>query len=39
MPTATRMYVIDARHFLDDKGAIAPDKGPARTLALPCSHK
>ncbi len=31
------MYVIDARHFLDDKGAIGPRKGPARTLAEFCA--
>lgn len=22
------MYITDARHFLDDKGAIAPRRGP-----------
>lgn len=27
------MYVIDARHYLDDKGNIGPDKGPARKMA------
>jgi len=30
---ATRMYITDARHFLDDKGAIAPVCGPAKALA------
>lgn len=37
MPTAARMYIVDARHFLDDKGAIAPSKGPARALAEFCA--
>ena len=27
------MYIIDATHYLDDKGAIAPQKGPARKFA------
>ena len=27
------MYITDVRHFLDDKGAIAPLKGPARAMA------
>ena len=27
------MYIIDATHFLDDKGAFAPQKGPARKFA------
>jgi hypothetical protein len=27
------MYVIDLTHFLDEKGAIAPERGPARKLA------
>jgi Zn ribbon nucleic-acid-binding protein len=27
------MYLIDARHFLDDKGDIAPERGPARKMA------
>ena len=27
------MYITDARHFLDDKGAIAPLRGPARAMA------
>lgn len=27
------MYVIDATHYLDDKGAIAPQRGPARKMA------
>jgi hypothetical protein len=27
------MYVIDARHYLDDKGNIAPERGPARKMA------
>ena len=30
---STRMYITDARHFLDDKGAIAPVRGPAKALA------
>ena len=34
MPEHTvRMYITDARHFLDDKGAIAPLRGPAKALA------
>jgi RNase P subunit RPR2 len=28
------MYIIDARHYLDDKGAIAPQRGPARRMAV-----
>ena len=28
-----RMHIIDARHFLDDKGAIAPLRGPAKAMA------
>jgi hypothetical protein len=28
-----RMYITDARHFLDDKGAIAPLRGPAKAMA------
>ena len=32
-PRANTMYVIDTRHFLDEKGAIEPKKGPARKLA------
>ncbi len=27
------MYFTDARHFLDDKGAIAPLRGPAKAMA------
>jgi hypothetical protein len=27
------MYIIDLTHYLDDRGAIAPDRGPARKLA------
>ena len=27
------MYVIDLTHFLDSKGAIAPERGPARKMA------
>lgn len=27
------MYVIDLTHFLDDKGTIAPPRGPGRKLA------
>jgi Zn ribbon nucleic-acid-binding protein len=27
------MYVIDLTHYLDEKGAIAPAKGPARRMA------
>jgi hypothetical protein len=27
------MYVTDARHFLNDKRAIAPLRGPARAMA------
>ena len=27
------MYVIDAEHYLDDKGVIAVQKGPARKMA------
>jgi hypothetical protein len=26
------MYITDARHFLDDKGAIAPRRGPAKAV-------
>lgn len=28
------MYVMDLTHFLDAKGAIAPERGPARRLAV-----
>ena len=28
-----RMYITDARHLLDDKGAIAPLRGPAKATA------
>lgn len=27
------MYVIDARHYLTDKGTIATERGPARKMA------
>ncbi len=27
------MYVIDLAHYLDSKGAIAPERGPARKMA------
>lgn len=27
------MYITDARHFLDEKGAIAPCRGPAKAMA------
>ena len=27
------MYVIDATHFLNDKGDIGPERGPARRIA------
>jgi hypothetical protein len=27
------MYISDARHFLDDKGALAPLRGPAKAMA------
>lgn len=27
------MYITDARHFLDEMGAIAPVRGPAKTMA------
>lgn len=27
------MYITDINHFLDDKGAIAPLKGPAKAMA------
>ena len=27
------MYVINARHYLNDKGAIAPEKGAAKKMA------
>jgi ribosomal protein L37AE/L43A len=27
------MYIVDARHFLDEKGAIGPRGGPAKKLA------
>ena len=29
----TGMYITDARHFLDDKGAIGPLRGPAKAMA------
>jgi hypothetical protein len=31
--TLCGMYMIDLRHFLDAKGAIAPERGPARRMA------
>lgn len=27
------MYVIDLKHYLDAKGSIAPERGPARKMA------
>ena len=27
------MYITDARHFPDDKGAFAPSRGPAQAMA------
>lgn len=27
------MYIADAKHFLDAKGAIAPSRGPAKAMA------
>jgi hypothetical protein len=30
------MYIIDARHFLDEKGAIGPRSGSARRMAEFC---
>lgn len=27
------MYITDAKHFLDDKGAIGPSKGAAKAMA------
>lgn len=30
---ADSMYVIDLTHYLDDKGRIAPERGPARKMA------
>ena len=27
------MYITDARHFLDEKGAIGPQSGPAKVMA------
>ncbi|GGI68776.1 hypothetical protein GCM10007973_02280 [Polymorphobacter multimanifer] len=32
-PRANTFYVIDTRHYLDEKGDIEPKKGPARKLA------
>ncbi|MDP3669676.1 MAG: hypothetical protein WA191_02990 [Telluria sp.] len=26
------MYITDAKHFLDDKGALGPSKGPAKAM-------
>jgi ribosomal protein S27AE len=34
--TRATMYIIDARHFLDEKGAIGPRSGPARVMAEFC---
>lgn len=31
--TPARMYITDARHFLDEKGAIAARRGPAKVMA------
>ena len=31
--TRPDMYITDARHFLDDKGTIAPHRGPAKAMA------
>src|SRR5689334_4363093 len=31
--TRSTMYITDARHFLDEKGAIAPQRGPAKAMA------
>jgi hypothetical protein len=28
------MYVIDARHYLNEKGDIAPERGPARKMTV-----
>jgi len=30
------MYFINAKHFLDEKGVIAPRRGPARSMAEFC---
>src|SRR5258706_14391281 len=27
------MYITDVRHFLDEKGAVGPQRGPARVMA------
>lgn len=32
-PHLVPIYVIDLTHYLDTKGAIAPERGPARKLA------
>jgi hypothetical protein len=32
------MYVTDARHFLDEKGAIGPQSEPARLMAEFCGN-
>ena len=29
----SNMYIIDARHFLNDKGDIGPERGPGRKMA------
>lgn len=31
--TVSAVYVIDLNHYLDAKGAIAPERGPARKVA------
>ncbi|MGH8830767.1 MAG: hypothetical protein ACREXV_06715, partial [Polaromonas sp.] len=31
--TRFTMYITDARHFLDEKGAIGPQRGPAKAMA------
>ncbi len=30
---ARAVYVIDVRHFLDDRGDIGPERGPARAMS------
>ena len=27
------MYITDVRHFLDEKGAVGPQRGPAKVMA------
>ena len=29
----TAVYVVDVRHFLNNKGEIGPDRGPGRKMA------